>query len=70
MTQTHIILRRVPSQVTGCTTLCYIAESAEWEKIVSNDATDKGLNCKIYKQLIQLNSKKQMNKKQKQEQPN
>ena len=30
----------------------------EWEKIVSNDATDKGLNSKIYEQLTQLNSKK------------
>ena len=30
----------------------------EWEKIVSNDSTDKGLISRIYEQFIQLNSKK------------
>ena len=33
-------------------------QPSEWEKIVANEATDKQLISKIYKQLLQLNSRK------------
>ena len=33
-------------------------QPSEWEKIIANEAIDKELISKIYKQLLQLNSRK------------
>ena len=33
-------------------------QPSEWEKVIANEATDKELISKIYKQLMQLDSKK------------
>ena len=38
-------------------------QPTEWEKMLANDMADKGLIFKIYKQLIQLNIKKNSVKK-------
>ena len=47
---------------TFCTTKETISkvkrQPSEWEKIIANEATDKQLISKIYKQLVQLNSRK------------
>ena len=46
---------------TAKETLSKVKRPSEWEKIIANETTDKGLVSKIYKQLIQLNTRKANN---------
>ena len=55
-------LTKLKSFCTAKETLSKVKrQPSEWEKIIANETTDKGLISKIYKQLIQLNARKTHN---------
>ena len=52
-------LRKLKSFCTTKETISTVKrQSSDWEKIIANEATEKGLISKIYKQFLQLNSRK------------
>ena len=55
-------LIKCKSFCTAKETICKVKrQPLEWEKIIANETTDKGLISKILKQLIQLNTTKRNN---------
>ena len=59
-------LSKLKSFCTATETISKVKrQPSGWEKIITNETTDKGLFSKIYKQLIQLNPRKTNNPNQK-----
>ena len=53
---------KLKSSCTAKETLSNVKrQPSEWEKIIVNETTDKGLISKIYKQLMQLHTRKTNN---------
>ena len=44
-------------------------QPSEWEEIIANETTDKGLISKIHKQLMQVNTRKQTTQSKSGEKP-
>ena len=44
-------------------------QPTQWEKIIANETTDKGLISKIHKQLMQVNTRKQTTQSKSGEKP-
>ena len=60
--QLSLHLKKKKSFCTAKETISKVKrQPSEWEKIITNETTDKGLISKIYKQLIQLNTGKTSN---------
>ena len=51
-------LIKLKSFCTTRETVSKVKKPSEWDKIIANEATDKELISKIYKQLMQLNTRK------------
>ena len=51
-------LIKLKSFFTAKETIIKVKRQSEWENIIANEITDKGLISKIYKQFIQLNTRK------------
>ena len=54
----HILIKMKSFCTTKETISKVKRQPSEWEKTIANEATNKELISKIYKQLLQLNSRK------------